>query len=188
MEKIAEDISKKLEDMADPPNFPSSMASSSCLSSSFTAKCKYDVFLSFGGEDTRTGIRSHLAAALHRKQIESFIDDEEELQKGDEISPAVSNAIETSFISIIIFSKDYAYSTRCLDELVKILDCLEKNNGQIVVPVFYRVDPFDVLEQKGSFAEAFVRHERNFPDKVQKWRDALIKASTISAFVVTESR
>ncbi|KAK9201023.1 hypothetical protein WN944_016224 [Citrus x changshan-huyou] len=188
VEKIAEDISKKLEDMADPPNFPSSMASTSCLSSSFTAKCKYDVFLSSGGEDTRTGIRSHLAAALRRKQIELFIDDEKEVEKGNEISPAVSDAIETSLIVIIIFSEDYASSKWCLDELVKILDCLEKNNGQIVVPVFYRVDPFDVLEQKGSFAEAFVRHERNFPDKVQKWRDALIKASTISAFVVTESR
>ncbi|KAH9783789.1 ADP-ribosyl cyclase/cyclic ADP-ribose hydrolase [Citrus sinensis] len=188
VEKIAEDISKKLEDMADPPNFPSSMASSSCLSSSFTAKCKYDAFLSFGGEDTRTGIRSHLAAALRRKQIELFIADEKEVEKGNEISPAVSDAIETSLILIIIFSEDYASSKWCLDELVKILDCLEKNNGQIVVPVFYRVDPFDVLEQKGSFAEAFVRHERNFPDKVQKWRDALIKASTISAFVVTESR
>ncbi|ESR56340.1 hypothetical protein CICLE_v100238121mg, partial [Citrus x clementina] len=151
--------------MADPPNFPSSMASTSCLSSSFTAKCKYDVFLSSGGEDTRTGIRSHLAAALRRKQIELFIDDEKEVEKGNEISPAVSDAIETSLILIIIFSEDYASSKWCLDELVKILDCLEKNNGQIVVPVFYRVDPFDVLEQKGSFAEAFVRHERNFPDK-----------------------
>ncbi|KAH9727760.1 ADP-ribosyl cyclase/cyclic ADP-ribose hydrolase [Citrus sinensis] len=188
VEKIAEDISKKLKDMADPPNFPSSMASSSCLSSSFTAKCKYDVFLSFGGEETRTGIGSHLAAALRRKQIELFIDDEKEANKGDEISPAVSDAIETSLILIVIFSKDYASSKWCLDELVKILDCLIKNTGQIVVPVFYRIDSSDVHKQKGSFRKAFVHHERNFPDKVQKWREALTKASSISEFFVVDPR
>lgn len=164
--------------------FPLSMASST----SFAAKSKYEVFLSFGGEDTRTGIRSHLAAALRRNQIELFLVDEAVVKKGDEISPAVADAIETSVILMIIFSKDYASSEWCLDELVKILDCSGKNSGQIVVPVFYRVDPSDVRTQEGSFAEAFVHHESNFPDKVQKWRHALTEASIMSGFVVTESR
>ena len=159
------------------------MASASSLSSGFTGKSKYDVFLSFRGKDTGTGIRDHLAAALRRKQIKLFIDDEEELQKGDEISPAVSKAIEASVVSVIIFSKNYAYSTWCLDELVRILDC-KKRNGQTVVPVFYKVDPSAVRKQRGSFGEAFVHHESNFSDKVrvQKWRDSLIQASNISGF------
>ncbi|KAH9726995.1 Disease resistance-like protein DSC1 [Citrus sinensis] len=155
-------------------------------SSSLTVQSKYEVFLSFRGEDTRNGFTSHLAAALHRKQIQFFIDDEE-LKKGDEISPAISNAIETSDISIIIFSKDYASSKWCLNELVKILDC-KKMNGQIVIPVFYQVDPSDVRKQRGTFEKAFVHHENNFPDKVQKWRDVLTEASNFSGYDSTESR
>jgi hypothetical protein len=36
---------------------------------------------------------------------------------------------------------------------VKILDC-RKNRGQIILPVFYEVDPFHVQHQLGSYAEA----------------------------------
>ncbi|KAH9783051.1 Disease resistance-like protein DSC1 [Citrus sinensis] len=153
---------------------------------SSSSQRKYEVFLSFRGEDTRKGFTSHLAAALDQKQIQFFIDDEE-LKKGDEISPALANAIETSDISIIIFSKDYASSKWCLSELVKILDC-KKMNGQIVIPVFYHVDPSDVRKQSGSFGEAFVEYEKNFPHKVQKWRDALTEASSLSGYDATESR
>ncbi|KAH9783007.1 Disease resistance-like protein DSC1 [Citrus sinensis] len=153
---------------------------------SSSSQRKYEVFLSFRGEDTRKGFTSHLAAALDQKQIQFFIDDEE-LKKGDEISPALANAIETSDISIIIFSKDYASSKWCLSELVKILDC-KKMNGQIVIPVFYHVDPSDVRKQSGSFGEAFVEYEKNFPHKVKKWRDALTEASSLSGYDATESR
>ncbi|KAH9727757.1 Disease resistance-like protein DSC1 [Citrus sinensis] len=160
------------------------MASSS---TNLNAQSKFDVFLSFRGEDTRTGFTSHVVEALRRKQIQFFIDDEE-LQRGEEISPALLSAIETSDISIIIFSENYASSTWCLDELVRILDC-KKRNGQIVVPVFYKVDPSDVRKQMGSFGEAFVHHERNFPCevRVQKWRDSLIQASNISGFLDSRS-
>ncbi|ESR55447.1 hypothetical protein CICLE_v10024561mg, partial [Citrus x clementina] len=161
------------------------MASSSSTSS-LDAQNKYVVFLSFRGEDTRNGFTSHLAAALHRKQIQFSIDDEE-LKKGDEISPALSNAIETTDISIIIFSKGYASSKWCLNELVKTLDC-KRTNGQIVIPVFYQADPSDVRKQRGSLEEAFLGHEKNFPDKVQKWRAALTEASNLSGYDPTESR
>ena len=161
------------------------MASSSSTSS-LDAQNKYEVFLSFRREDTRNGFTSHLAAALHRKQIQFFIDDEE-LKKGDEISPALSNAIETTDISIIIFSKGYASSKWCLNELVKTLDC-KRTNGQIVIPVFYQVDPSDVRKHSGSLEEAFLEHEKNFSDKVQKWRAALTEASNLSGYDSTESR
>ncbi|KAH9724843.1 ADP-ribosyl cyclase/cyclic ADP-ribose hydrolase [Citrus sinensis] len=155
-------------------------------STSLIAHSKYEVFLNFRGKDTRNGFTSHLAAALHRKQIQFFIDDEE-LRKGDEISPAFSNAIQNSDISIVIFSKDYASSKWCLNELVKILDS-KKMNGQIVIPVFYQVDPSDVRKQKGSFGEAFIHLENNFPGKVKKWRDAVTEASNLSGYDSTESR
>ena len=92
-------------------------------------------------------------------------------------------AIESSKISIIVFSKNYATSTWCLDELVKILEC--KKNGQVVFPVFYKVDPSEVRRQIGTFGEALAKHEENFKydmNKVQRWRAALNEASNLSGW------
>ncbi|ESR54628.1 hypothetical protein CICLE_v10018571mg [Citrus x clementina] len=155
------------------------MASSS---RSHSAQSKYDVFLSFRGEDTRDNFTSHLHAAFCRKNIKTFID--EELSRGDEISQAVLNAMKGSKISVIIFSKRYASSKWCLDELVEILEC-KNMNGQTVVPVFYQVDPSDVRNQTGCFADAFVEHEeqfKNMPQKVQIWRAVLTEASNLSGW------
>ncbi|XP_044475740.1 disease resistance-like protein DSC1 [Mangifera indica] len=143
---------------------------------------KYDVFLSFRGEDTRDGFTSHLNAALCRRKIETFID--YELKRGDEISPSLLKAIEGSKISIIVFSQRYASSKWCLEELVKILDC-KKKNGQIVIPVFYRIDPSDVRKQTGTFGDAFAMHEVQFrdrPEMLQRWRSALTEASNLCGF------
>ncbi|XP_048422101.1 disease resistance protein RPV1 isoform X3 [Pyrus x bretschneideri] len=143
---------------------------------------KYDVFISFRGEDTRLGITSHLHAALLQKKIETYIDDK--LQSGEEIGPALRQAIEKSMISVIIFSQNYASSTWCLDELVHILECKERY-GQMVIPVFYHINPSDVRKQHGSYAAAFAQLEKRFDnsiDKVHKWRDALTTAANLSGF------
>ncbi|MCI80540.1 resistance protein, partial [Trifolium medium] len=55
----------------------------------------YDVFLSFRGEDTRYGFTGNLKKALVDKGVRTFMDDAE-LQKGDEITPSLLNAIESS--------------------------------------------------------------------------------------------
>ncbi|KAK4595473.1 hypothetical protein RGQ29_013798 [Quercus rubra] len=151
------------------------------LSSSLTKRYIYDVFLSFRGEDTRNGFTSNLNGILRHNGINTFMDDK--LQRGENISTELLRAIESSKISIIVFSKNYASSTWCLDELVKILEC--KNNGQVVLPVFYKVDPSDVRNQNGKFGEAFTKHEEKFKDtkkKVQKWRATLKEASNISGW------
>ncbi|XP_050145792.1 disease resistance protein RUN1-like isoform X5 [Malus sylvestris] len=143
---------------------------------------KYDVFISFRGEDTRLGITSHLHAALLQKKIETYIDDK--LKRGEEIGPALLEAIEKSTISVIIFSQNYASSTWCLDELVHILKCNNKE-GRMVIPVFYDIDPSDVRKQHGSYADAFAELEKRFAnsiDKVHKWRDALTTAANLSGF------
>ncbi|XP_048435659.1 disease resistance protein RPV1-like isoform X3 [Pyrus x bretschneideri] len=143
---------------------------------------KYDVFVSFRGEDTRRGITSHLHAALLQKKIETYID--YRLQKGEEIGPALLEAIEKSTHSVIIFSQNYASSTWCLDELVHILECKERH-GQKVIPVFYDINPSDVRKQHGSYADAFAQLEKRFKDsidKVHKWRDALKAAADLSGF------
>ncbi|XP_031262382.1 TMV resistance protein N-like [Pistacia vera] len=156
---------------------------SSTSSSSTTLQDKYDVFLSFRGEDTRHNFTSHLYAAFCQKKIRTFIDDDG-LKRGDEISPALLKAIEESKISVIIFSKEYASSKWCLDELEKILECKEKN-GQMVMPVFYHINPSDVRKQTGSFKDAFTKHEKKFKkmlEKIQRWIAALIEASNLSGW------
>ena len=89
--------------------------------SSFTSQWKYDVFLSFRGEDIHYGFTDYLYQALFDKGFNTFIDDN--LQKGEEVSVELPKAIELSMISIIIISKNYASSTWCLDELVRIFEC-----------------------------------------------------------------
>ena len=100
-------------------------------SSSINHQYKYDVFLSFKEDDTRMDFTSHLNGFLKLKGIHTFIDDE--LPRGEEISTELLKAIESSRSSIIVFFENYASSTWCLDELVKILEC--KKSGQMVLPV-----------------------------------------------------
>jgi ribosome maturation protein Sdo1 len=142
----------------------------------------FDVFISFRGEDTRKKFISYLYDALSKKVL-TFID-EYGLQKGDEISPALIKAIEEAYVSVVIFSKDYASSKWCLNELVKILEC-KKDRGQIVIPVFYEIDPSHVRNQVGSYKQAFKRHERDSKhnkDKLQKWRNALTEAANLNGW------
>ncbi|XP_048429871.1 disease resistance protein RPV1-like [Pyrus x bretschneideri] len=142
---------------------------------------KYDVFISFRGEDTRLTFTSHLYDALLRKKIETYMD--YRLERGDEIGPALREAIEKSRLSVIIFSENYASSTWCLNELVHILECKRKY-GQMVVSIFYDTSPSDVRKQKRSYADAFAQHENreDTRDKVNVWKAALVEATGLSGF------
>jgi hypothetical protein len=103
---------------------------------------KWQIFLSFRGEDTRKSFTSSLYKALCRKGFKTFMDDGG-LHTGDQISPFLLNAIEASRLSIIVLSKHYAKSSWCLDELVKIMECMKLKN-QLVWPIFYKVEPSNI--------------------------------------------
>lgn len=149
------------------------------MSSLSPSSSSYDVFLNFRREDTGDNFTSHLHHALRRNKINSFIYDD--LNKGHEIMASLFEAIEGSTISIIIFSKNYASSESCLDELVKIIEC-KKVNGQTVIPIFYHVRPSDVRCQTGSFEDAFINHKQHSKrakEKLERWRGALMEASDL---------
>ncbi|XP_042752959.2 disease resistance protein Roq1 isoform X2 [Lactuca sativa] len=152
---------------------PSAMAFSSQL-------WKYHVFLSFRGEDTRKTFVDHLYTALVQQGIYTYKDDET-LPRGESIAPSLEKAIEESQIAVIIFSKNYADSSWCLDELVHIMKCKDTRD-QIVMPIFYDVDPSEVRKQKRKYGEAFAKHELENQTKVKSWRKALVDASNHSGW------
>nr|XP_028963179.1 TMV resistance protein N-like [Malus domestica] len=143
---------------------------------------KYEVFINFRGEETRKGFVSHLYRALRQKTINTFID-AQELGKGDRLSELLT-AIRESRLSIVVFSQNYASSTWCLKELVEILKCKDTKE-QIVLPIFYEVDPSDVRKLKRKFAEAFDQHDHDSNvemEEVQSWRSALTTATSLSGW------
>ncbi|KAL5554557.1 hypothetical protein UlMin_041958 [Ulmus minor] len=156
--------------------------SSSSSSIPTKVKPKYHVFVSFGGADTGFGLTGHLCSALRQKQIYPYID-EVSLERGVRLSPATLEAIEDSAISIIIFSENYASSTCNLNELVYILKC-KKENDQILLPIFYGIDPSHIRKQSGVYATAFEKHEQRFEmEKVLEWRQALTEAASLHGWV-----
>ncbi|CAJ2665816.1 unnamed protein product [Trifolium pratense] len=178
--------------------------------SSYSDKKIYDVFLSFRGEDARSSLTSHLYDALRRAGITVFRDND--LQRGESIY-TILRSIEESRIAIIILSKNYAYSRWCLEELDKIMEC-NRTNGQIVLPVFFDVDPSEVRHQTGEFGKAFqnlfskINENSEFllqfnsevlfsypredikqsEEKLVKWREALRQAASLAGFVILNSR
>ncbi|XP_052881834.1 disease resistance protein RUN1-like [Gossypium arboreum] len=149
------------------------------------SRCTYHVFLSFRGADTRKSFTDHLYTALVRLGIQTFRDDEE-IERGNNIKDEIEKAIlHHSKISIVVFSKNYAASTWCLNELVMILEH-KKSSKHIVLPVFYDVDPSQVKNQTGSYAEAFTQHEQNLESMVQRWRNALKEVADIGGMVLQD--
>ncbi|XP_010476918.1 PREDICTED: TMV resistance protein N-like [Camelina sativa] len=145
-----------------------------CLStmafSSAPRVLKYDVFLGFRGEDTRKTFVSHLYAALDRKRIVTFKDDQR-LEIGDHISDKLRRAIEVSRFAVVVLSENYATSRWCLMELQLIMERM--SHGKIdVFPVFYRVDPSAVRHQRGNFALDSHR-SRETADTILRWGEAL---------------
>ncbi|KAL9346921.1 hypothetical protein Peur_061774 [Populus x canadensis] len=147
--------------------------------------CKYQVFLSFRGEDTRKNFTDHLYTALVQAGIHTFRDDNE-IRRGENIDFELQKAIQQSKISIIVFSKDYASSRWCLDELVMIME-RKRNADCIVLPVFYDVDPSQVGRQTGSFPATSVEHEKSFNEEMERvngWRIALKEVADLAGMVL----
>ncbi|CAK7327841.1 unnamed protein product [Dovyalis caffra] len=128
------------------------------------ATWSHDVFLSFSGKDARLKLCKRLYFALVTNDIKAYKDDEN-LEKGKYIDIELLKAIEESRFSIVIFSKNYASSKFCLEELVKM------------------VRSTDVENQTGDYKQAFDDHEKNYSKKmVQSWRDALREVAGIAGW------
>ena len=151
------------------------MATVTSATSWLSSRRNHDVFLSFRGEDTGNGLTSYLYNALEEKGITTFRYDH---QHPSNTSLSPFQAIEDSRFAIVVFSKNYASSTRCLDELANIFECMNKPAGLTVYPVFYHVNPIDVEEH-------FAKHEKGFRDnmdRVDRWKEALTKVANLTGW------
>ncbi|CAL1410032.1 unnamed protein product [Linum trigynum] len=176
------------------PESPSSSSSSSSSPSAAADDArKYEVFVSFRGEDTRRSFTSHLCDALSSKLGVALVyKDDFSLERGASIEPEIQRGIEDSRIAVVVLSKNYADSSWCLDELVHILRC-RKLKGHRVIPIFYEVDPSDVGKQRriganNGFVEAVGGDDELLGEKVGRWRDALAEVANISGFTTTAYR
>ena len=154
------------------------MASSSSSSSSLPQTWRYRVFTSFHGPDVRKTLLGHVRKQFSCNGISMF--DDQWIERSQTIAPALTQAISESRISIVVLSKNYASSSWCLDELVEILKCKEEI-GQIVMTVFYGVDPSHVRKQTGEFGEVFSETcARKQEDRRLIWNQALNDVGNIA--------
>ncbi|XP_040959576.1 TMV resistance protein N-like [Gossypium hirsutum] len=151
------------------------------MASSSSRQIKHQVFLSFRGEDTRLNFTSHLLKALKDMGVNVFFD-EEKLEKGEQLSKALSQAIAASNLSIIVLSVNYASSKSCLAEVSDIID-RKNTQGHIVLPIFYHVDPSHVRNIGGSFQVSFEEHEsKRLVDEVKRWKAAFAEIGKLKGW------
>ncbi|KAI3725563.1 hypothetical protein L1987_65353 [Smallanthus sonchifolius] len=149
--------------------------------SKYAHRWKYDVFVSFRGEDIRKTFIDHLFSDFRRKGIYAFRDDKK-LKRGEEISSELYKAIEQSRFLIVIFSNDYPSSTWCLRELVRILECKKRDDEYQVRVLFYNVTPEVVKNQSDGYKEAFMKHEALKRKEVPQWKEALKSSANLSGW------
>ncbi|TQD86789.1 hypothetical protein C1H46_027662 [Malus baccata] len=158
---------------------PSSSPSSS--SSTTSSSSPYDVFLSFG-EDTRKTFTDHLYWTMKDAGIDFFMEENESIRRGENISDKVKQIIQGSKVSVIVFSSRYADSIWCLEELVQIMEC-RRTLKQMVLPIFYDLSPSDVI---ATSVLAFQKHRERFhedtdiQEKLLRWTDALTAAAGLT--------
>ncbi|KFK32273.1 hypothetical protein AALP_AA6G221000 [Arabis alpina] len=131
------------------------------------------VFINFRGKDVRKNFVSFLAPTLRSANINVFID--EDMLLSTDLSDLLTE-IEQSEIALVIFSKNYANSDWCLDELAKIKE--RKDQGRLrVIPIFYNLDTSVVKELTNDFGNNYrdlKRKHLHEPERTQKWEEALL--------------
>ncbi|GFY94384.1 disease resistance protein (TIR-NBS-LRR class) family [Actinidia rufa] len=142
----------------------------------------YQVFFSFRGKDIRKTFIDHFYTALLHAGIHTFRDDDDGIERGENIELELKKAIEQSRMSAVVLSEGYASSKH------------KSTSGHFVLPVFYNVDPTRVRNQTGSFAEAFSFSEEKFRketddrekqwmEKVEGWRAALKEVAELGGMI-----
>ncbi|KAF8044711.1 hypothetical protein N665_7198s0001 [Sinapis alba] len=103
---------------------------------------RHEVYLSFRGEEVREGFISHLVGGLRRAGINVFIDSG--LMMGERLID-LFRKIEESKIVLVVFSRKYMESLWCLNEMIKIKECMDEEK-LVAIPIFFKVRPSELKE------------------------------------------
>ncbi|PWA85385.1 toll/interleukin-1 receptor (TIR) domain-containing protein [Artemisia annua] len=87
--------------------------------------------------------------------------------------------LKTQNFTLLFSPSNYASSSWCLEELVKITEC-QTMDEHTVYPVFYDVEPTEVHKQTGAVGVAF--EKRKEEKAARKWREALKEASDLAGW------
>lgn len=147
---------------------------------SLSGSWRYNVFLSYHGPDVRLTFLCHLQRQFERNGIVMFND--EGIERSQTNKPEITRAIQESRILIVVLSENYASSNWCLNELGEIIQRKEAE-GQIVMAIFYKVNPSHVRKQTGNFGQAF---KKTCQGKTETEMESWINAFTYVADIVGE--
>ena len=146
--------------------------------------CEYDVFINHRGPDVKKTFVAHLYAALSSWgiNIRPFLD-AEDIPYGQDVFEEIDKALKGVCVHVAIFSKGYAESIYCLDEL-----CVMLESKQPIIPVFYDVEAANLRRPiDGPFKDAFIKHEeRGRTEKILRWKEALRKVVDYRVFRMDE--
>ncbi|KAJ4943991.1 hypothetical protein NE237_016315 [Protea cynaroides] len=147
----------------------------------------YHVFISYRWKGIGNTFVGFLHSALKREGLDAYIDGKT-LPRGEEMLACLFRIIRNSKIWILVISKDYADSKRCLIELAEMVECYE-SNCHILLPVFLDVDPKDVQNQTGIFEAWYEKHKKdkeNDEQTITRWKNALTVVTGIPGYELKE--
>ncbi|KAJ9537963.1 hypothetical protein OSB04_030696 [Centaurea solstitialis] len=111
---------------------------------------KYDVFFSCRRKDTRTNIVEHLRSSLSDRGINVYEDNIAEFHHGKHTT--ILDAMERSMFVIVVISKNYLRSSRCMDEFARIM---ATDTRRIVIPLLYNLNHMEVFSQIGPLGSTY---------------------------------
>ncbi|KAJ1409728.1 Toll/interleukin-1 receptor-like proteiny [Sesbania bispinosa] len=123
----------------------------------------YDVFLISFSKGNSYAFTGHLYHALQNNGINTV------RCSDNETDTNIVETIKKSRISMVVLCQNYARSTRCLDILIKIIECYDAKGKQVSV-IFHNIVEWN------SYAAAMIEYEENLgehSDQVKAWRSAL---------------
>ncbi|PWA47199.1 toll/interleukin-1 receptor (TIR) domain-containing protein [Artemisia annua] len=149
-----------------------------CTPDSSSKLRNHSVFLSYREIDTGNNFVNHLYSALDQAEILTYMK-EDTFPLDESFTPSHKKAIEESQIAVIIFSRNYAASSGCLEELEYIMTWRE-NIEITIMPVYY---DFSYEE----YEEALERHFHVMgTNKVEHWRRSLREATTLFGWKLSD--
>lgn len=144
----------------------------------------YNVFVNHRGPDVKLTFAAHLNDALCRAGFYPFLDTKS-IREGSNVFKSIDEGLGGATVHVAIFSKRYAESQYCLEEL-----CAMLRSQKVIIPVFYDVKPENLRNtDTGPYAEAFSKHQHRRgrdKDQIQKWKDALLQVAEFRGFLKDE--